>query len=102
MGHKRYWTAVTAAGMIGAMALGSAFTSYAAGSWTKSNDNWTYVDNGQVYTGWLQTSEGWYYMDPSTGYMTKDFKQIDGKWYFFKPSGIMATGWVNPEDGKWY
>ena len=31
MGHKRYWTAVTAAGMIGAMALGSAFTSYAAG-----------------------------------------------------------------------
>lgn len=50
MGHKRYWTAVTAAGMIGAMALGSAFTSYAAGSWTKSNDNWTYVDNGQVYT----------------------------------------------------
>ena len=41
-------------------------------------------------------------MDPSTGYMTKDFKQIDGKWYFFKPSGIMATGWVNPEEGKWY
>ena len=112
MGHKRYWTAVTAAGMIGAMALGSAFTSYAAGSWTKSNDNWTYVDNGQVYTGWLQTSEGWYYMDPSTGYMTKDFKQIDGKWYYFSQEqgsgyGQLLTGTTTPdgytvnENGEW-
>ena len=51
MGRKRYWAAITAAGMIGAMALGNAFTSYAADGWTKSNDHWTYIYNGQVHTG---------------------------------------------------
>lgn len=35
-------------------------------------------ENGQTYTGWLETSEGWYYMDLSTGQMTTGFKQIDG------------------------
>ena len=78
------------------------FTSYAADGWAKTNDQWVYVNQGKNHTGWLQTSDGWYYMDLSTGYMSKGFKQIDGKWYFFKPSGVMATGWINPEYGKWY
>ena len=38
MGRKKYFAALAAAGMIGAMALGSAFNSYAADGWTKSND----------------------------------------------------------------
>ena len=41
MGRKKYFAALAAAGMIGAMALGSAFNSYAADGWTKSNDHWT-------------------------------------------------------------
>ena len=44
-------------GMIGAMSLGAVFTSYAADGWSKSNDSWTYIYNGQTHTGWLQTSE---------------------------------------------
>ena len=63
MGYKKYWAAIAAAGMIGAMSLGSVFTSYGADGWSKSNDSWTYIYNGQTHTGWLQTSEGWYYMD---------------------------------------
>ena len=102
MKHKKYLAALAAAGMIGAMAIGTAFTSYAADGWTKSNDHWTYIYQGKTHTGWLQTSEGWYYMDLSTGYMTTGFKQIDGKWYFFRPGGLMAKGWINPEYGKWY
>ncbi len=102
MGYKKYWAAMAAAGMIGAMSLGSVFTSYEADGWSKSNDSWTYIYNGQTHTGWLQTSEGWYYMDLYTGYMTTGFKQIDGKWYFFRPNGLMAMGWINPEYGKWY
>ena len=39
MGRKKYFAALAAAGMIGAMALGSAFNSYAADGWTKSNDH---------------------------------------------------------------
>lgn len=78
MGYKKYWAAIAAAGMIGAMSLGSVFTSYGADGWSKSNDSWTYIYNGQTHTGWLQTSEGWYYMDLSTGHMSTGFKQIDG------------------------
>ena len=39
MGRKKYFAALAAAGMIGAMAVGSAFNSYAADGWTKSNDH---------------------------------------------------------------
>ena len=103
MGRKKYFAALAAAGMIGAMALGSAFNSYAADGWTKSNDHWTYIYQGKTYTGWLETSDGKYYMDLSDGHMTTGFKQIDGKWYFFRPNGLMAQSrWINPEYGKWY
>lgn len=53
MGRKKYFAALAAAGMIGAMALGSAFNSYAADGWTKSNNHWTYIYQGKTYTvGW--------------------------------------------------
>ena len=90
MKRKKCLAALTAAGVISAMALGMAVTSYAADGWTKTNDHWTYINQGKTHTGWLQTSEGYYYMDLSTGYMTTGFKQIDGKWYFFRPGGLMA------------
>ena len=45
MGRKKYWAALAAAGIIAAVAVGSAFTSYAQDGWTKSNDQWTYVNN---------------------------------------------------------
>ena len=80
MKRKKCLAALTAAGVISAMALGMAVTSYAADGWTKTNDHWTYINQGKTHTGWLQTSEGYYYMDLSTGYMTTGFKQIDGKW----------------------
>ena len=54
MGRKKYFAALAAAGMIGAMAVGSAFNSYAADGWTKSNDHWTYIYQGKTYTGWLK------------------------------------------------
>lgn len=100
MKRKKCLAALTAAGVISAMALGMAVTSYAADGWTKTNDHWTYINQGKTHTGWLQTSEGYYYMDLSTGYMTTGFKQIDGKWYFFRPGGLMAKGWINPEYGN--
>ena len=58
MGYKKYWAAMAAAGMIGAMSLGSVFTSYAADGWSKSNDSWTYIYNGQTHTGWLPDQRG--------------------------------------------
>ena len=100
MVHRKQFMALAAAGLISVMSLGSAFTAYADG-WTKSGDKWTYVENNATRKGWVHTSDGYYYMDLSTGYMSTGFVQIDGKWYFFKPNGLMATGWVNTDD-KWY
>ena len=100
MKYKRKMMAVAAAGLIATTTLALPMTAYADG-WTKSGTKWTYVENGSNRKGWLQTSEGYYYMDLTNGYMTTGFKQIDGKWYFFKPSGLMAKGWVNT-DSKWY
>ena len=76
MKRKKCLAALTAAGVISAMALGMAVTSYAADGWTKTNDHWTYINQGKTHTGWLQTSEGYYYMDLSTGYMTTGFKRL--------------------------
>ena len=70
MGRRKYWAAVAAAGIIGALSWGSVFTSYAEDGWSKSGENWIYIDKGKVHTGWLETSEGWYYMDLSNGTMT--------------------------------
>ena len=95
--YRRY---LAAAALIGALSLGTAFTAYADG-WDKSNGQWVYMENGAAKKGWIQTSDGYYYMDLSTGYMCTGFQQINGTWYFFKPSGLMATGWVNT-DNKWY
>ena len=100
MVHRKRFMALAAAGLISVMSIGSAFTAYADG-WTKQGDRWTFVENGNARRGWVHTSDGFYYMDLSTGYMCTGFQQIDGKWYFFKPSGLMATGWVNTDD-KWY
>ena len=101
MARKRWRTALTTIGMISVLALSTATTAYADG-WDKSNGQWIYTENGTTRKGWLQTSEGYYYMDPSTGYMCTGFKQINGTWYYFKPSGLMAAGcWVS-DNGKWY
>ena len=94
MGRKKYFAALAAAGMIGAMAVGSAFNSYAADGWTKSNDHWTYIYQGKTYTGWLETSEGKYYMDLSDGHMMTGWIQVDNKIYYMNPSngGKMTAG----------
>ena len=66
------------------------------------NGNWVYYDNsGNRHKGWIQTKDGYYYMDPSSGVMLKGFQKIDGKWYYFSSDGLMQTGWIKDE-GKWY
>lgn len=81
MVHRKQFMALAAAGLISVMSLGSAFTAYADG-WTKSGDKWTYVENNATRKGWVHTSDGYYYMDLSTGYMSTGFVQIDGNGIF--------------------
>ena len=90
-------------GMIsGLLSLSAVSAVYAANGWKESNGTWTYLDdNGQLHKSWLPSSNGYYYMDLSTGVMVTGWKKIDSKWYYFKSNGIMATGWFKV-DNDWY
>ena len=86
----------------GLLSLSVVSAVYASNGWKSANGTWTYLnDNGQVHKGWLQASNGYYYMDLSNGVMTTGWKNIDSKWYYFKSNGIMATGWFKVGN-EWY
>lgn len=93
--------------------------------WKEINGKWYYLSFGGAYTGirtingkdyyfdrvncdmktgWIleEDSNGnsrWYYSDPVSGEMAKDWKKIDGKWYYFR--GYASKG-IDYIDGKWY
>jgi len=89
--NKRF-TAMAVAGMMGAMTLASSFTAFAATGWVQNGNSYVYYDSdGSLHKGWINTSDGYYYMDLSTGLMTTGWKKINDKWYYFKNDGLMAT-----------
>ena len=101
--HKSYLHALALAGSVGFLAFASATQAYAATGWVQNGSSWVYYDtDGSVHKGWIQTTDGYYYQDLSTGLMTIGWKAINNKWYYFKPSGLMAANqWVQ-DNGKWY
>lgn len=51
-------------------------------------------------TGWAWSSDGWCYLDDTTGKMKKnEWVTVDGKKYYFNVNGIMTTGkkYINGE-----
>eukprot|EP00828_Plagiopyla_frontata_P005575 TRINITY_DN1227_c0_g2_i1.p1 TRINITY_DN1227_c0_g2~~TRINITY_DN1227_c0_g2_i1.p1 ORF type:complete len:568 (-),score=105.64 TRINITY_DN1227_c0_g2_i1:160-1863(-) len=73
--------------------------------WSLTNNNqWKYIENGNVSIGWKKVNERWYMLDRVTGMMRIGwFKDLDSSWYYLDPkSGSMLTGWFQDIDGKWY
>ncbi|MBO6134693.1 MAG: BspA family leucine-rich repeat surface protein [Lachnospiraceae bacterium] len=79
---------------------------------TEVNDTYYFDANGDMVTGWMQTSDGKFYFfeDAKTmdeGKMSLGWKQIDGAWYYFTADGSMQVGGVTPDgytisaDGQW-
>ena len=56
---------------------------------------------GAVYTGWLDTEEGRFFLDGS-GARAEGWTEIDGDYYYFGDTGTMLTGWVETERGRSY
>ena len=101
MKHAKRLTAAAMAGFIGAMSLFSGVTAYAATGWQQNGSTYYYYDaNGELHKGWLNTENGYYYLNLSTGKMTVGWEKINNKWYYFQGNGVMATGWVK-DNGKY-
>ena len=75
--------------------------------WVQRSEGWYYVNgSGAMTTGWIKTN-AWYYLDgkneENPGLMACDEKkEIDSKTYFFNNSGAMLTGWVKRPEGWYY
>ncbi|AOR23776.1 transglutaminase domain-containing protein [Clostridium taeniosporum] len=71
-------------------------------NWNKINNDWLYVKNGQVVTGWIKTLDNkWYHMN-NQGMMQKGWIKDNNKWYHLSNNGHMDTGWFKNTDGNWY
>lgn len=73
----------------------------AAGGITEWNGNRYYVkENGLLALGFLETEDGAYYLDPSTGVMQTGWL-VQNTTYFLGEDGTVQTGWLE-QDGKTY
>lgn len=58
--------------------------------WSKQQQLWLY---GEHYTGWVHSGQDWYYVEDSV--MATGWRYIDGHFYFMYPDGHMASNsWV--------
>ena len=82
--------------------------------WIADGSEWYYYENGVKVSGWKQTSEGWFYLDPNKGNaMLTGWFTEKGSSYYFNPKdgeaghkenyvgGVMLTGWQWIDD-HWY
>ena len=73
--------------------------------WIQDSNGWYYVkDNGaKASNEWITVDGVTYWFDSNT-YMAKGWRQIDGKWYFLRSNGAMARNqWEKVEEnGLWF
>ena len=113
-GIKRPVIAATA-GVLAAAQISTAFAATSAfgpsvptGAWIQDGQTWSYQNaDGSLKKGWIQTSSGWYYMDPLSGKMQTGWLELNGRHYYLNTAadgieGQMRQGWWQDTDGKMY
>lgn len=69
--------------------------------WLNDKGDFYYLkDDGSMVTGWIDVDNHWYYMS-ELGSMETGWQKINGNWYFMQDSGEMKTDWLKSND-KWY
>lgn len=71
--------------------------------WINDGQGYKYINgatNQYVINNWLQTGNGFYFLDQN-GYIVKGWYLINGKYYYFNKDGIMQTGFCEL-NGKTY
>ena len=73
--------------------------------WIQDILGWKRTDaNGNTLrdTWYLEQATGKYYYLKFNGYMTTDWRFINGEWHYFNEQGEMQIGWIQGKSGKWY
>lgn len=76
-----------------------------AKGWVQDSNGWYYVkDNGAKAANEWVTADGVSYWIDSNTYMAKGWRQVNGKWYFLRSNGAMARNqWEKVEEnGQWF
>ncbi len=76
-----------------------------ARGWVQDSNGWYYIkDNGTRAAGEWVTVDGSSYWIDDNGYMAKGWRQVDGKWYFLRSNGSMAVNYWEKDEtsGKCY
>ena len=55
-----------------------------------------------LFTGWKQEGESWFYYDDSGVPVKGQWSYINGRWYAFDDSGRMIKGWFKSADAWYY
>ena len=64
MRNRKHLAALVFAGALGTAVLGSGITVLAATGWVANGNSYVYYDSdGSLHKGWINTSNGYYYMD---------------------------------------
>lgn len=75
---------------------------FVTNSWKYINGRWYMFDGaGTMCTGWIYSSNQWYYCCPEVGCMDTGWLQIHNRWYYMNADGSMHSGWLQDKD-KWY
>lgn len=59
-------------------------------------------ENNTSSKGWIQDSQGWYYIKDNGSRAAGEWQTVNGRDYWFDSSAYMATGWRQFSNGAWY
>lgn len=78
------------------------YNAYMYTGWLENSGNWYYIDEyGALVRGWKTVNGSRYYFHHTSGVMSIGWVKINSIWYYFTSSGAMKTGWLF-DGGKWY
>lgn len=69
--------------------------------WLQTENGWTYLENGSVITGWF-TVDGVRFYRYSDGSAPTGWTELDGKTYYFSTLGAAQTGWLIQDGIRYY
>lgn len=74
----------------------------ADGSFQKTDEGTTWVEDGVVQTSkWIKQDGCWYWFNEQ-GLMQTGWAKIDDEWYYFSEEGVMQKGWLQLGDDYYY